>query len=155
MSQFFRGLLWDEMPWLLCEESGKVSPLTGEPYLIRDLITVSPGVITYWWRFAWGPRRCWLYSEPCACCRRPFVAYTESDLSERLQIPYRFCNHCTADRKAKNSRVTSKRYRESTRLQPLQKHCKQCGELFQPKRSTALFCSALCRQHHHRGCVSW
>jgi hypothetical protein len=27
--------------------------------------------------------------------------------------------------------------------------------VFYPKRSTAQFCSSLCRQHHHRGHVQW
>ena len=151
MSRFYRGQLWDAMPWLLCEES--------ETHLIRGSVTLSDDTIIYWWRYAWGPTQCWLFAGTCSSCGQKFVSGTEmlprSPYEERLQKPFTICNSCTAKRKAESSRVTSKRYRESRQLEPMAKHCKQCGELFHPKRSTAQFCSSLCRQHNHRGCVSW
>ena len=30
------------------------------------------------------------------------------------------------------------------------KNCLNCGKLFKPKRSTALFCSSACRQQNHK-----
>lgn len=165
MSRFYRGQLWDDMPWLLCEESGRTSILDGQLLLIPGSVTLSSDVIDYWWRYANGPTHCWLYAGTCSHCGRKFVEYTEADPdiwqetntdgTARLQKPFTVCNHCTAKRKADSSRVTSKRYREARQLQPMAKHCKQCGELFYPKRSTAQFCSSLCRQHHHRGHVKW
>lgn len=159
MSSFYRGQLWDEMPWLLCEESGRTSALDGQLLLIPNSVTLSSDIIIYWWRYAWGPTQCWLHAGTCIHCGRKFVAETEacsqSPFNDRLDKPFTVCNHCTAKRKAESSRVTSKRYREARQAMPMQKHCKQCGELFQPKRSTAQFCSSLCRQHHHRGHAAW
>ena len=159
MSQLHRGQLWDEMPWLLCEDAGRTSILDGQLLLIPGSVTLSSDTIIYWWRYAWGPTRCWLYADTCSHCGRKFVAHTEAEpispFQEREPKPFTVCNHCTAKRKADSSRVTSKRYRESRQLKPMAKHCKQCGEVFYPKRSTAQFCSSLCRQHRHRGHVKW
>ena len=64
----------------------------------------------------------------------------------------------TGDARERQSKI---RYREANRLrmrlaraaepkEPITKKCAQCGEQFEAKRSTALFCSDKCRVYHNR-----
>ena len=62
------------------------------------------------------------------------------------------CNHCELDRQRMFNRKAAKNYRVRNGLikTPLYVECHHCGKKFQPKRSTAKFCSDRCRVANHR-----
>jgi hypothetical protein len=62
------------------------------------------------------------------------------------------CNHCELDRQRTFNRKAAKNYRVRNGLikTPLFVDCQQCGKRFQPKRSTARYCSSTCRVKAHR-----
>ncbi len=62
------------------------------------------------------------------------------------------CNHCELELQRLWNRKASKNYRVRNGLikTPLYVKCHHCGKKFQPKRSTAKFCSDRCRVVNHR-----
>ena len=62
------------------------------------------------------------------------------------------CRHCELAKRRERNRRASKNYRVRNGLihTPLYVECHHCGKKFQPKRSTAKFCSDRCRVANHR-----
>lgn len=148
LKQSLLGQPWENVLWVLCEESNA-------PNFNRDKgVSVTRDNIRFYWRYAWGECVCWCERGTCSKCGKDFCEYVESNPSSPLQTRFppvvTVCRDCLEARSRLNSRVTSKRYREARKVLPMPKQCKQCGKSFQPKRTTAQFCSSICRVHHHR-----
>ena len=80
------------------------------------------------------------FKQQCRTCGRAMVGGHDD------------CRYCRRDHERKQSADRSRRYRQRHGLVkhlPIQQ-CAQCGWLFEPKRSTARFCSSTCRVKAHR-----
>jgi hypothetical protein len=115
----------------------------GDP-IWRKPLHMGPGFFggsRYW--IAPCCRRCTPHQEdylgprPCGGCGRP--VYTKDDRRVRLRI---LCSD-----KCKQQ-VQAREARELRRLDPIP--CELCGEVFEPARSDARFCSGACKQIAYR-----
>jgi hypothetical protein len=79
----------------------------------------------------------YLGPEPCGGCGRP--VYTEDDRRMRVRV---ICSDKC------RQQVRAREARELRRLDPIP--CETCGEIFEPARSDARFCSGACKQAAYR-----
>ena len=104
-----------------------------------DIVTVE---LTHTGQSLFGPieRHRRYVKTKCPTCGRAMVAGGDE------------CNYCERHSKRRQAADRSRRYRQRHGLVkhlPIQQ-CAQCGWLFEPKRSTARFCSTTCRVKAHR-----
>jgi hypothetical protein len=66
------------------------------------------------------------------------------------------CSRCQRELKRQESRQSAKAYRERNQKPVIHdpKPCAHCGEHFTPQRTTAKFCSSVCRVASHRAATS-
>jgi hypothetical protein len=84
---------------------------------------------------------------PCDTCCQPAWVDRFASIDQRLR---RRCTDCWVAFQRKRARDDSKAHRDRNRQPKPQQPCAHCGELFQPLRSTAKFCSAKCRVYASR-----
>ena len=85
-------------------------------------------------------------------CRECGRAMVQGKGAVYKTVPTDICTYCERDHQRSFARNRSRRYRQRHGLVkhlPIQQ-CAQCGWLFEPKRSTARFCSTTCRVKAHR-----
>jgi hypothetical protein len=81
---------------------------------------------------------------------------------ETMAVSYRMarlCRECKARRTLRQQRerrrlkaglLVVQTKGQHTSLVPVQRPCQQCGRLFEPKRTTARYCSTRCRVYAYR-----
>ena len=86
---------------------------------------------------------------PCPECG------VETAWEEGIQHSRKRCRKCELELQRRWNRRAAKNYRVRNGMihTPLYVKCHQCGEKFQPKRSTGRFCSSACRVKAHRNKV--
>ena len=75
-----------------------------------------------------------------------------ANLKQSTSLNQRCCKHCRVDHQRALAREAAKRRRRAKGevTTPAVKNCEVCGKQFEPKRSTARFCSSNCRVASHR-----
>ena len=82
----------------------------------------------------------------CDCCKEPLAWRVGYDRRQKVR-----CATCRVEVVKANSRKTSRTYRKKHNSKTrLEIPCKQCNQLFNPFRSTRLYCSNKCRQRSYR-----
>ena len=98
-----------------------------------------------------GTESAWVYRKaPCPECG------VETAWGIGIQHSRKRCRKCELELQRRWNRRAAKNYRVRNGLihTPLYVTCQQCGKKFQPKRSTARFCTTTCRVKSHRRDVS-
>ena len=94
-----------------------------------------------------GKESTWVYRK--ASCPECGV---DTGWEESIQHSRNRCRKCELELQRRWNRRASKNYRVRNGMihTPLYVECHHCGKKFQPKRSTAKFCSDRCRVANHR-----
>jgi hypothetical protein len=82
--------------------------------------------------------------EPCERCGRP----VHNEISSRRRRHTFCCQRCACEAFSTTTSTAARERRAQTRGPS--RSCKHCGEVFEPARADALFCSGVCRQRAYR-----